>query len=128
MLNDLRCDNDSFLNSNRVPIDKMIAYLKKYFSPDLAADDAYSLAISAGEDGARLTHSHARQYNFALQVTPFLFSYILVLERRVCTENRVGVGWMGSGLLVRLVGSKARGRLASDSRIFCNAHEALEVG
>lgn len=63
-----RCDNDSFLNSNRVPIDKMIRYLEHYFSPDTPADDEYSLAISAGEDGARLTHSHARQYNFALQV------------------------------------------------------------
>lgn len=63
-----RCDNDSFLNSNRVPIDKMIALLKQYFSPDTPGDDAYSLAISAGEGGARLTHSHARQYNFALQV------------------------------------------------------------
>lgn len=62
-----RCDNDSFLNSNRVPIDKMIAFLEKYFSPDTPGDDAYSLAISAGEGGARLTHSHARQYNFAHQ-------------------------------------------------------------
>lgn len=61
------CDNDSFLNSNRVPIDKMIAYLEQYFSPDTPGDDPYSLAISAGEGGARLTHSHARQYNFALQ-------------------------------------------------------------
>ncbi|CAM9298627.1 unnamed protein product [Sphacelaria rigidula] len=61
------CDNDSFLNSNRVPIDKMIAYLKHYFSPDTPVDYEYCLAISAGEGGARLTHSHARQYNFALQ-------------------------------------------------------------
>ncbi|CAM9190653.1 unnamed protein product [Ectocarpus fasciculatus] len=61
------CDNDSFLNSNRVPIDKMIAFLEQYFSPDTPGDDAYSLAISAGEGGARLTHSHARQYNFAHQ-------------------------------------------------------------
>ena len=65
-----RCDNDSFLNSNRVPIDKMIAYLEQYFSPDTPGDHPYSLAISAGEGGARLTHSHARQYNFALQVKP----------------------------------------------------------
>lgn len=63
-----RCDNDSFLNSNRVPIDKMIAYLQQYFSPDTPGDDEYSLAISAGLGGARLTHDHARQYNFALQV------------------------------------------------------------
>lgn len=26
------CDNNSFLNSNRLPIDKMIAYLLQYFS------------------------------------------------------------------------------------------------
>lgn len=70
-----RCDNDSFLNSNRVPIDKMIAYLEQYFSPDTPGDDPYSLAISAGEGGARLTHSHARQYNFALQVKPRCFVF-----------------------------------------------------
>lgn len=70
--NDLRCDNDSFLNSNHVSIDKMIAYLKKYlyFSPDLPAADHYSVVISVGEEGARLTHSHKRQYNFGLQMTP----------------------------------------------------------
>ncbi|KAG5187157.1 hypothetical protein JKP88DRAFT_271820 [Tribonema minus] len=60
------CDNDSFLNSNRLPIDKMIAYLKRYFSPE-NIQEGYSLAIVAGEEGARLTHSHERQYNFALQ-------------------------------------------------------------
>jgi Protein of unknown function (DUF2009) len=42
------CDNDSFLNSNRVPIDKMIRYLQKYFNPD-TVEPGYSLAISAGE-------------------------------------------------------------------------------
>ncbi|CAM9782738.1 unnamed protein product, partial [Hapterophycus canaliculatus] len=72
------CDNDSFLNSNRVPIDKMIAFLEQYFSPDTPGDDVYSLAISAGEGGARLTHSHARQYNFALQARP----------RRICCLSR----------------------------------------
>ncbi len=60
------CDNDSFLNSNCLPIDKMIGYLKKYFSPEMV-EDGYSLTIHAGERGARLTHSHERQYYFALQ-------------------------------------------------------------
>ncbi len=60
------CDNDSFLNANYLPIDKMIAYLEKYFSPN-AVEEGYSLTIHAGEDGARLTHSHERQYYFALQ-------------------------------------------------------------
>lgn len=74
------CDNNSFLNSNRVPIDKVIAFLKTNFSPkqNRGGDDAkssinnssnnrYSLAIVHGEEGARLSHSHERQYSFALQ-------------------------------------------------------------
>ncbi|GKY93096.1 hypothetical protein MPSEU_000277800 [Mayamaea pseudoterrestris] len=60
------CDNNSFLNSNRVPIDKIINYLQQYFSPD-KADEGYSLSIVSGEDGARLSHSHERQYYFTLQ-------------------------------------------------------------
>jgi hypothetical protein len=60
------CDNNSFLNSNRVPIDKIIDYLKRNFSPD-KAEEGYSLSIVSGEDGARLSHSHERQYYFSLQ-------------------------------------------------------------
>ena len=60
------CDNNSFLNSNRVPIDKIIQYLKKYFAPEII-QKGYSLSIVSGEDGARLSHSHDRQYFFALQ-------------------------------------------------------------
>ncbi|GMH95950.1 hypothetical protein TL16_g13258 [Triparma laevis f. inornata] len=60
------CDNNSFLNSNRLPVDKMITYLREYFSPT-AIKTGYSLAIVSGEDGARLSHSHERQYYFALQ-------------------------------------------------------------
>jgi len=60
------CDNNSFLNSNRVPIDKIIDYLTSHFSPD-KPENGYSLSIVSGEDGARLSHSHERQYYFALQ-------------------------------------------------------------
>jgi hypothetical protein len=59
-------DNDSFLNSNRVPIDKIIYFLKKYFAPE-RIQEGYSLSIVSGQDGARLSHSHERQYYFALQ-------------------------------------------------------------
>jgi hypothetical protein len=59
-------DNDSFLNSNRVPIDKAIDYLKFFFSPD-KMEEGYSLSIVSGQDGSRLSHSHERQYYFALQ-------------------------------------------------------------
>ena len=60
------CDNNSFLNSNRVPIDKIIDYLTSHFTPT-EAEEGYSLSIVSGEDGARLSHSHERQYYFALQ-------------------------------------------------------------
>ena len=60
------CDNNSFLNSNRVPIDKVIASLQEQFSPD-KIDKGYSLSIVSGQDGARLSHNHERQYYFALQ-------------------------------------------------------------
>jgi Protein of unknown function (DUF2009) len=59
-------DNDSFLNSNRVPIDTMIEYLQTYFSPK-KVEEGYSLNILTGENGARLSHSHERQYYYALQ-------------------------------------------------------------
>jgi hypothetical protein len=60
------CDNNSFLNSNRVPIDKVIRCLRQQFSPT-RMDHNYSLAIIQGKRGARLSHSHERQYYFALQ-------------------------------------------------------------
>jgi hypothetical protein len=60
------CDNNSFLNSNRVPLDKVIDYLTSHFSPD-HIDEGYSLSILSGTDGSRLSHSHERQYYYALQ-------------------------------------------------------------
>ena len=60
------CDNNSFLNSNRVPVDKIIDFLTSHFAPG-QIDDGYSLSIVSGEEGARLSHSHERQYYFALQ-------------------------------------------------------------
>jgi len=49
-----------------VPIDKMINYLQTFFSPEVI-EDGYSLSIVSGQSGARLSHSHERQYYFALQ-------------------------------------------------------------
>ncbi len=61
-------DNRSFLLQHRDPVQRMIAYLKRYFGPQQAvADDAYSLAIFGGVDGSRLSHSHEKQYNYVLQ-------------------------------------------------------------
>jgi hypothetical protein len=59
-------DNNSFLNSNRLPVDKMIGYLEQYFDPK-KVEEGYSLSIVEGNDGSRLSHSHEKQYYFALQ-------------------------------------------------------------
>ncbi|KZT71502.1 hypothetical protein DAEQUDRAFT_665907 [Daedalea quercina L-15889] len=60
-------DNHAFLRVNRDPCDKMIAYLKKYFSPNSAKDSKSSLAIRSGKGGARLTHDHSKQYAYVIQ-------------------------------------------------------------
>jgi len=59
-------DNNSFLLFNRDPVDRMIAYLKHFFRPN-EVEPGFSLGISGGYEGARLTHNHQRQYNYALQ-------------------------------------------------------------
>ena len=43
-------DNNSFLTFNRDPVDKMIFYLKNYFSPT-QVEEGFSLAISGGQNG-----------------------------------------------------------------------------
>lgn len=57
-------DNNSFLRGNRTPIDKMIDLLQEHFSPTRTPP---SLAIAVGKNGARLSHSHERQYYYVLQ-------------------------------------------------------------
>lgn len=59
-------DNNSYLRSNRDPVDKMITMLTTWFKPD-SVEDGFSLAINSGRGGARLTHSHTRQYHYVLQ-------------------------------------------------------------
>ena len=67
----LRCiysisDNNSYLLFNRDPVDRIIDYLRQHFRPD-GTESGASLAISGGLGGARLTHSHERQYHYVLQ-------------------------------------------------------------
>ena len=79
-------DNHAYLHFNCEPIDQMIQYLEKYFSPD-EVEEGFDLTIEVfpsilflfffpqilifclkgGEKGARLTHSHTKQYYFVLQ-------------------------------------------------------------
>ncbi|RHY38081.1 hypothetical protein DYB25_008160 [Aphanomyces astaci] len=61
-------DNNYHLYFERDPIDRMITLLRTHFSPDITNDDSlYSLAIVSGSDGARLSHTHTRQYHYVLQ-------------------------------------------------------------
>lgn len=60
-------DNRTFLLQHRDPVTRMIRYLQRYFGPEANVAPEYSLAIFGGEDGARLTHSHERQYAYVLQ-------------------------------------------------------------
>ena len=67
----LRClysiaDNNSYLLFNRDPVDRMVAHLHAFFRAECAEPGA-SLAIHGGMQGARLTHSHERQYHYVLQ-------------------------------------------------------------
>jgi len=60
-------DNSSFLVFNRDPVDKMIEMLQESFPENLSNDSRRSLAIRAGSKGARLSHGHSQQFQYALQ-------------------------------------------------------------
>jgi hypothetical protein len=60
------CDYQSFLRFNQQPCERMIELLEKYFGTP-SSDPSASLSIAEGDAGARLTHSHSRQYTFVLQ-------------------------------------------------------------
>ena len=59
-------DNNAYLYQARDPIDRVLVYLTELF-PATEPTAETSLAIAQGQGGARLSHSHARQYAFVLQ-------------------------------------------------------------
>eukprot|EP01123_Difflugia_compressa_P011976 TRINITY_DN4973_c0_g1_i1.p1 TRINITY_DN4973_c0_g1~~TRINITY_DN4973_c0_g1_i1.p1 ORF type:complete len:515 (+),score=103.50 TRINITY_DN4973_c0_g1_i1:102-1547(+) len=59
-------DSNSYILSNRHPVDMMIGYLKRYFHPN-KKEKQFSLAIRSGDGGSCLTHDHHTQYKFVLQ-------------------------------------------------------------
>lgn len=59
-------DNRSYIRANRDPCLKVISYLRHYFDPQ-KPEAGYSLSISTGSGGARLSHNHGKQYQFVLQ-------------------------------------------------------------
>ncbi|KAK9375968.1 uncharacterized protein V1513DRAFT_412399 [Lipomyces chichibuensis] len=59
-------DNHSYLRSNKNPVEKMQKYLQQYFHPE-NIESEYTLAISSGRAGARLSHNHEKQYYYVNQ-------------------------------------------------------------
>ena len=53
-------DHNSHIVSNRLPVDRMIGFLKQYFGN---CDADSTLAIRAGVAGSKLSHDHATQFN-----------------------------------------------------------------
>merc|ERR1719203_610528 len=60
-------DHSTYLRFNREPCDRLIGLLKEHFDSKDPGPAEYSLAIAEGVDGARLSHSHQRQFMFVLQ-------------------------------------------------------------
>ena len=59
----------AYLRLNCEPVQRMRDMLHQYFSASAVEKD-FSLAISTGRAGARLTHNHARQFQFGNPPTP----------------------------------------------------------
>lgn len=59
-------DNNAYLRFNRDPVDRMLGYLTRFFDPN-AIEAGFSLAITMGLHGARLSHNHQKQYTYASQ-------------------------------------------------------------
>jgi hypothetical protein len=60
-------DNNAYLRFNRDPVDRMLEYLVKYFDPKVPENRELSLGIHVGSEGARLTHTHERQFMYVSQ-------------------------------------------------------------
>ncbi|KNC50148.1 uncharacterized protein AMSG_06283 [Thecamonas trahens ATCC 50062] len=58
-------DANAFLDHARGCVEAITELLNEHFSPE--EDDAWSLAIRAGVGGARLSHSHATQFEYVSQ-------------------------------------------------------------
>ena len=97
-------DNNAFLRSNRDPVQNIRNLLLNNFSPDTA--EPHSLAIQAGLRGSRLTHSHAKQFQYVNQsltlwsliMTNIYELYTLVDSDLLSRTNRYRLADTGQGL------------------------------
>lgn len=60
-------DFHSYIASNQIPVEDMISRLRTQYDPVEVQTESFSLGISSGRNGARLTHNHRKQYQYVLQ-------------------------------------------------------------
>lgn len=62
-------DYHAYLRSNRYPVEEMIRMLTTFFDPNSIGPDGpeFSLGISMGRGGARLSHNHTKQFHYVHQ-------------------------------------------------------------
>lgn len=99
-------DYHAYLRSNRHPVEEILKMLQTCFEPTQAESAELSLGISAGRGGARLSHSHNKQYHY-VQQSLTLWSLImrdmfqlwsLADKDLLSTNNRYSLADTGQGL------------------------------
>ena len=101
-------DNNAYLRFNRDPVDRMLEYLHTCFDPKRPEGNEreFSLGITVGADGARLSHTHERQFLYVSQsltlwreVSNDMFKLWTLAENDLLQEgNRYQLTNTGQGL------------------------------
>ena len=99
-------DNNAYLRFNRDPVDRMLTHLNACFDPKLPETREFSLGISVGAEGARLSHTHERQFLYVSQsltlwreVSNDMFKLWTLAEQDLLHEsNRYQLTNTGQGL------------------------------
>jgi len=78
----------------------MINYFTANFRPGAPDSPEASLAISGGRGGARLTHSHDRQYHFVLQTLTLWSEISTDMFKLWCLAGACVCGGVGGGVWV----------------------------
>ncbi len=60
-------DYHAYINANVKPVKNMIKNLESYFDSSNSSSKTNSLGINVGKGGARLSHSHSKQYDYVHQ-------------------------------------------------------------
>src|SRR5271170_1793483 len=76
----------AYLRLNCEPVQRMRDMLHQYFSASAVEKD-FSLAISTGRAGARLTHNHARQFQFGSPPLSHRFAPFFLVANGVVDQS-----------------------------------------